>query len=731
MSSDPLTSQNVVAWHGRTPAEHKALLDKWAALGFRGLSLSLYGDPQNPLYAAVMIKRVNVIAAREFGPVSQAGIQQVFNDMAKTGYGPYLLAATGPRDSAVFAAVFTPMSGIPLTRLNLSHADFVAENAARHAAGDILIWIDAFGTDQDPRFAAIWGPNASHQAWSIDSWSTAENAQDFVEDPAMLQIRFDTLTSTWCRPAHITVAPAGCSLELFVDSTIGGWVSRAQMTAADYQAEFDKQAAAGRMPLQVSAHGAGADARFAAIFTSREDSDPFVFRSQGPVTVTGIDAVMESFVKSENLRGAALAIAKGTQLVYAKGYTNAEVGVVYPDITPTTLFRQASVSKVFTGTAMWRLFQLHPNITLDMTVQSIMNLKQPDGSAPHDARFAKITIRHLLESDSGIPQWLSYASVEAAQAFQSNLPAKADQLLSYATTLELTSFPGDPKNTVYGNFDYLLLSHMVAKIHGVPTYEEALNALVLAPLHQTHTRGARSLLGDQQPGEARYHMRVYDPQHDWPLYPLEVLPSVRTQGQPLVASQYGYVDYEMFVGAGGLSSSIVDMARLAAMFSDRGANPVLDPPRIDTMLQACAKAGTTLRGPDGKPSHGYYGLDGVRVNDAANHSYTAGKGGWLPAQGTLFQFTTGGFTYVVAYNGNADVGIDLLTPVAAVAEPHAWPSTDLFSSVYGMPSLTGTRALFHIGAPQAPFRVTATQAMVKSSISQARAAYTHARLNVR
>jgi SAM-dependent methyltransferase len=42
------------------------------------------------------------------------------------------------------------------------------------------------------------------------------------------------------------------------------------------------------------------------------------------------------------------------------------------------------------------------------------------------------------------------------------------------------------------------------------------------------------------------------------------------------------VDYEMFVGAGALSSSVVDVARLCAMFSDRGANPVLDPALIDT-----------------------------------------------------------------------------------------------------------------------------------------------------
>ena len=54
---DALTTHNTVAWHGAGIADHKALVDKWAALGFRTLSLSIYDDPAHPLFAAVMIKR--------------------------------------------------------------------------------------------------------------------------------------------------------------------------------------------------------------------------------------------------------------------------------------------------------------------------------------------------------------------------------------------------------------------------------------------------------------------------------------------------------------------------------------------------------------------------------------------------------------------------------------------------------------------------------------------------
>jgi CubicO group peptidase (beta-lactamase class C family) len=469
------------------------------------------------------------------------------------------------------------------------------------------------------------------------------------------------------------------------------------------------------MPLQVSAKGSGANARLGVIFASRQGTDPHTFRGQGPVTITAIDNVIKDFIQAENLRGLGLAIARGTQLVYAKGYTFAEPG--YPDLTPQTLFRQASVSKTFTGVAMMRLLQLKTKgVTLDTTVQSIMNLKQPNGAAPADSRWANITIKHLMESDSGIPQWLIYGSFSANQAFGTPLPATHAQLLSYATSQMLTGAPGDKNNAVYGNFDYILLGQIIAKLQGTQTYEQALNQLVLQALHQTHTRGSRSLIKDQQPGEARHHMTVFDPKAGWKLYPFEVLEDVRTSDDKLMPTHYGNLDYEMFSSAGGLSASVVDMARLAAMFSDLTANPVLSVDSIDKMMKDCANAGATLRGPDGKGSHGYYGLDWVSIGDAANHIYTGSKGGWLPAQGTVVQFTTGGFTFAIALNGNADVKYDWMTPIANVAQNYSWAAGDLFVTSFGMPSLAPTMKISAV--PFNKFSIVETQTQIQASMAR-------------
>ncbi len=693
---DALTTHNTVAWHGAGIGDHKALVDKWAALGFRTLSLSIYDDPAHPLFAAVMIKRAAIHAESQVFPRTLAQLQADVQANRAIGRGLYLVGATGSEGHAIYAGSFRPMATLPIVHLDLSRAQFQAQNAAQHAAGRILQWVDVFGDDANPRFAAIWGANSNHVAWSVEGYDVAAGAQTPELGAAALQQRFEAIASTGGRPLHIALAPAGLAAECFADSTIGAWVSRPAMTPAQYQAEFDAQAKAGRMPLQVSGRGMGANARIAAIFATREETDQRTLRNQGPVTVAAIDAVMTQYLQAENLRGAALAIARGGRLVYAKGYTFAEPG--YPDLTPQTPFRQASVSKTFTGVAMMRLLQDMPSITLDTKVQSLMHLKQPDGSPPADPRWADITLRHLLESDSGINQGLMYSSADAAKAFNAPLPATHAQLLGYATTLPLTGAPGDKNNSVYGNFDYMFLGEIIARLQGSASFEQALKALVLTPLHQAHTHGSRSRVADQVAGDARHHMTVYDTA-GWALYPFEVLPSVREPGKKLVPTHYGALDYEMFTGAGGLSASVVDMARLGALFSVTSGNPVLQPMTIANQMKAIVAAGATLKTPDGKGSHGYYGLDWARHDASAPDVWTASKGGWLPGQGTVLQFTTGGFTYALAINGNADVKFDWLTPIAAAAQAHAWGTDDLFQTAFGMPSLApATANVVHLAA---------------------------------
>lgn len=676
-----LNGQNLVAWHNATSAGQLEKTQEYADKGFRPISLSVYGTPSSPRYASVMVKRAKVIEVRQFIDLTQSEYQAVFQQMSDQGLGPFIITATGPKDGALFAGSFRKMSKTPLTRSNLSKQEFIDLNIAQKDEGKILLWVDSFGTESAPRYCAIWGPNPDKVAWNIDAVD---------EDNPDLQQRFEAMRSVGARPTLVAVTPAGRVCRMFTDASIGKWDSRVNMTSNGYQERFSLNAENGLWPIRVSASGAGSSARFAAIFATREEIAAREFRAAGTGGVAAIDQKMEAFIKDVNLRGCALAIGHGSRLLYARGYTFAEPG--YDDIEPTTLFRQASVSKLYTALAIWKLIEEKKPFTLDTTLQSVLNLKQPNGSPPADNRFGDITVQHLLESRSGIAQGAIYDAVEASDAAGDTLPSSGLDIARLVASRMLTGAPGDKNNSSYGNTDYLLLSLIVQKKKNTPGFEEALSLLVLDPLHMTRTRGSRTRAGDQLAGEARHHMTVHDLEAKWKLRQLECKPSVKDPGRPLAPSHYGAWDYEFLDGCGGLSAAVVDVARLGAMLAAHSTNPVLPVERIDELF-GLAYACRTQKTAAGKGSHGYHGLDWVKPVDVAKHQWTYSKGGWLPGQGTTITGTTGGYFYVYAQNGNTppDATVKWLDEIAPIVEAHNWGNVDLFPQ-YGMPSFPSPSA---------------------------------------
>lgn len=684
-----LSFGDVFAWHDRSPAEHASLTAQWSALGFRTASLALYGTPASLRYAAVMIRRPAVITERQVGPLGLAGMQHQLDVMAQAGFAPYALTATGATGSAQFAAAFAPASDARLTRLDLTPPELVTEDGAQRQAGAVLRSVDAYGTAADTRYAAIWTANAAGEAWGLGATRDADSALPVAEDEAAFRARLDALAATRCRAAHVAVTPDGRYAGAFVDSVVGPTEARVGMTSAGYQAAHASATARALVPVRVSAEGAGAGARFAAIFASRETPAPRVFRTTGPVAVAAVDDAMEAFVRAHGLRGAALAIVKGTRLVYARGYTFAEPAPAYPDVLPTTRFRQASVSKLFTAIAAWRLMQIDPGFGLHTTLQALLDLTQPDGSPPADPRFEAITIRHLLESTSGIRQELIWAAKAAAAAVGAPLPATLEQIARHVAAQTLTGMPGTPTNVSYGNTDYALLGLAIAARTGAASFEEALRALVLAPLAMTRTRASRSPVGAQAADEARYHLR------DLPL--AEDL--MRPGGLRAPAQYRG--DYEILGGSGGLSAAVVDVARLVAMLSLRVGNPVLSRTTLDRLFAAAATATATLRyepppgtpGDQGRRVQGFHGFDGATLVAGSPPVLRASKGGLVPGAASAAVVRTGASGYSFVLSQNVDPlrgGPDWLAPVEAAATNHSWPAGDLFPT-YGMGRLVRRR----------------------------------------
>jgi CubicO group peptidase (beta-lactamase class C family) len=677
---------NIVAWNGRSLSDHQQQVNTWSAKGYRTKSLCVYGDPSAPLYAAVMILRPVVIPERSWYSLTPAQFQQIFDQQAGQGFGPYIVSATGPADDPLIAASFCPVTPTPLTRTSISASELEDLNAVAFQDNLMLRWADAYGSPDNVRYIAVWWPNP------VQNGTTAQTAwqnDGLADDAATAQARFEAATSGRARPVHIALDPAYRILEVYADTEIGPWVSRAGLTGDQYQAEFDTQHKAGLSPVCVAASGSGEGVRYAAIFAGSEEPTPRKFRSSSPSgspAVSTIDDLIESYMKTFDLRGMSLAILDGARLVYAKGYTWAEPD--YPDITPTTYFRQASVSKTFTALAIYQLIEDGvkcadgSTFSLDTRLQTVLKLTSPGGGPPTDMRFKDITIRHLLEMTSGVAD--VWGQDIAAAGGAGHLPASAHTLAQYSAGQMLTNQPGDTTQVRYNNTGYTMLGLVITSLRGAPDLISAVTPKLLHPLGITRVRSARSLVTAQQPGEAIYHPRKWAGNVTNTTTQLVSGHSLMTPDQPLVPYMYGYLNVENITGSGGISAAATDVARLIATFNVAGDSPILKAATRTTMLQNAAYATAHYKGP---AAHGYHGFDSASEWDPAHHYYYALKGGELFTSENAYWFWMGGFSYVVCKNGTTpkDSGTWVNT-MRAAAEAHSWGNVNLFPA-YGMSPL--------------------------------------------
>ncbi|UAJ11848.1 serine hydrolase [Glacieibacterium megasporae] len=656
------------AWHGKSFAEHVALRDAAAATGYRFLSLSLYGAVGSPVYAAVMIKRATVVAQRDWPLMTSAEWQQTFNDQAKLGYGPVMIAATGSAADPRFAAVFQPMNPIPLTRGGLRSGDpadagtIQGMNAVARKQGLMLHWAASYGDPADPRYAAIWVPVTDHSLW---------NADGVADTAAQYQARFNAQTSAWCRPSFVTLDAGSRYLSVFTDRETGPWIARHDMTPAEYQTEFDAHKQAGFYPVCVQAAGtSAANARFTALWVKTEAVTPRVFTPTGPVTNAAIDAIILAAMQASPVKHAGLAITHGTRLVYARGYTFAEAD--WPLAQPTTRFRMASVSKTVTAIAIRQLIdagQLH----LGDKLQDKLQLKTPSGGAPADGRFGSITIQHLLEHKSGVKtnNFIAGDLVQSAFAAAGHLialPVTAEQTDAYVASLPLDTTPG--ATAVYNNCGYYLLARVVAKLRGTATPVAAFQQTIFAPLGIQHIGRAGNLVTAQPPGEARYQSAT-----------LALATSDMTNDRPLVPAEYGDEQLSIADGSGGLSGSPVDQARLIAALLAGKDTTMLKAASVVAMLDAGAAVNAT-------GTRAGYGFDAI--TKLAGGGYRAQKGGSLQTSNNVLSFD-GQWGLVMAWASPPSAADAAWYPyydtVMAIAKSAAWGPGDLFATSYGMAPL--------------------------------------------
>ena len=226
--------------------------------------------------------------------------------------------------------------------------------------------------------------------------------------------------------------------------------------------------------------------------------------------------------------GLVLGVACGPRPGRARGFGLADPARGLP-ATDTTLFRIASITKVFTGLAVMRLRD-EGRVDLDDPVREHLpwfRLRNSDTLPP-------VTIRHLLTHTSGLPTY------SAATDFDRWASPDAGRLREALPTQSLVSAPGS--GFKYSNLGFAVLGQLVEAASGLP-YGRYLEERILSSLGMRRTVA-----------------------HPAPDVPMARGHHLRTPGRSRRPADFLHL--AAFTPAGGMATTADDMLRFLSFLLD-------------------------------------------------------------------------------------------------------------------------------------------------------------------
>jgi CubicO group peptidase (beta-lactamase class C family) len=185
------------------------------------------------------------------------------------------------------------------------------------------------------------------------------------------------------------------------------------------------------------------------------------------------DQTINNYKNQYNIPGITLSVVNSTNILHIKGYGYANIEenkLVNPN---TTMFRAASVSKLFTWTAVMQLYE-EGLIDLEADINTYLSHFQ----IPQ--KYDKpITMLHLMSHSAGFDQPFYYR----------NIPLSIEDLLPLEVYLKkympsLVRAPGE--FSTYSNYGTALAGQIVSEISGLP-FEEYIEKNIFEPLGMNYS----------------------------------------------------------------------------------------------------------------------------------------------------------------------------------------------------------------------------------------------------
>jgi CubicO group peptidase (beta-lactamase class C family) len=184
------------------------------------------------------------------------------------------------------------------------------------------------------------------------------------------------------------------------------------------------------------------------------------------------DGVLPVQMESKHIAGAVVAVVVGDKLVFSKGYGYADVDTRQKVDPDKTMFRIASISKLFTWTAAMQQFE-EGKLDLDADVNKYLK----DVQIP--ATFEQpVTLKHLMAHTPGFDDWVIGLFGHKAEDVHPLTQVLKDQMPSRVRP------PGTLPS--YSNHGTAMAGAVVASVSGLP-WEDYVEQRLLQPLGMQHT----------------------------------------------------------------------------------------------------------------------------------------------------------------------------------------------------------------------------------------------------
>lgn len=203
---------------------------------------------------------------------------------------------------------------------------------------------------------------------------------------------------------------------------------------------------------------------------------------QGPTSQQEVENFMDTFFKQEmeqeHIPGAVVSLVRDGEILFLKGYGYANVEKKIPVVPDRTLFRVASVSKLFTDTAVMQLYE-RGLLDLDADVNRYLRDFQIENDFPQP-----MTPAHLLtQTDATSQRLIGIAAPTPAQLLP--LETFVPQFMP-----ALIYPPG--QLYAYSNMGITLLGYLVQSLSGLP-FPEYIDQNILQPLQMNRSTFAQPL----------------------------------------------------------------------------------------------------------------------------------------------------------------------------------------------------------------------------------------------